>query len=135
MKEVEFWTDKLLSIGEIDSTMIGEGEGSFREFNLENGTAFGWTLFATEEVHCFRAFLSRGTVFPLHEHNLSAETTILYRGAMQLICSEEGCKPESTTMEIGKPVYLDKRVNHKLVALEDSWVISVLIPPDKELNP
>lgn len=134
MREVNLLTDRLLQIGDISSAVIGSGQGAYREFELETGTAIGWTLFKNDNVHCMRAFLSQGTIFPLHEHQLSAETIILYKGSLEIHCGDVDCDPVKIIMAKGKPVYLEAAENHKLIALADSWVITTLIPPDKQLD-
>jgi quercetin dioxygenase-like cupin family protein len=130
MKEVDFWTDQLLTIGQIDSTKQGPDGVGFTEFHLEEGTAIGWTVYRDDYIHVIRAFLSKGAVFPLHEHQLSAENLILYKGAIDVYCGDDECYE----LEVGKALHLEAGRNHKLVSLVDSWVMTTLIPPDEELK-
>lgn len=134
MKDVLFWGNELkTSLRDIQRSTLGSGGRGFTEFQLEHGTAIGWLLFRDDRVHVIRSYMSSGSVFPLHEHAISTEVIILYRGAVDILVADD-LKPRKVTMEIGKPFYLEKGIEHKLLAKEDSWMIATLIPPDANLD-
>ena len=134
MKDVLFWGNELkTSLRDIQRAKIGSGSVGFTEFNLDQGTAIGWLLFRDDYIHVIRSYMSAGAVFPLHEHEFSVEAITLYRGAVDIMVAD-GLKPRRVTLEVGKPFYMEKAVEHKLLAHEDSWMLATLIPPDPNLD-
>ena len=109
---------------------------SFREqdhivYDLEQGTSITFTLHRNNASHVIRAFLSADTIFPLHKHDASAETLILESGNITVICDEPGCEKIRHELQPGVPLWIPEKLNHFLHAKEDSWVLAILIPPDK----
>ena len=131
MKDVIFWGNELkTSLRDVEQTKME----SYVEYKLEHGTVIGWTLHRDDYVHVVRAFLSKGAVFPLHDHELSFESLILYRGNVDVIYENSIGEQQKSPMAVGKPAYFKKGQDHKLIAREDSWVISAWVPPDKDVQ-
>lgn len=131
MKEINRLTDEIMKMSDLGIITSAPG---FREYKLEHGTLMGWSLLKNDKIECIRAYMSEGTVFPLHEHEFSAETMILYSGAVKVSCEGENCETELHSMEIGIPFHVEAGKCHKLYADEESRMIAIFIPPDKELD-
>jgi len=119
-----------------EKTVAALSDISFKEqdhviYDLEQGTCIAFTKLRNLNIHVVHAFMSAGTIFPLHYHDDSAETLILESGNMTVMCDEEGCEQIRHELKPGIPLWLPERLNHFLHAKEDSWILAILIPPDK----
>ena len=134
MKEVLFWGDALkTNLKDLARADVGNGTNGYIEFQLENGTCLGWTLFRDDHGHAIRAFLSKGSVFPVHDHEESFETLVMYRGECELGFVNSAGQQELRKMQLGKPAYLLKGQEHIIYAKEDTWFFMTLVPPDTNL--
>lgn len=102
-------------------------------YELEQGSSISFTLKENQYIQVIDSFLSKGTIFPLHKHLAAAETFILERGAVTVICDNPGCDTNREELTPGVPLTIPCKMNHFLHANEDSWVLAILIPPDKGL--
>ncbi len=121
------YTDKLVQLED-----ISEKKNGSTVYSLERGTAISFDLLRGENVDVFHTFLSKDSIFPLHEHVESCETFILISGKLTVICDEDGIENHHELL-IGIPFYIDKKIKHLLSVKEDSWVITIIIPPDAQI--
>jgi quercetin dioxygenase-like cupin family protein len=131
MKAVDRLTDELISM---DYGFVNEY--SPKVFKLKEGIVVSYRLYKDENLHCIRSYLSKGAIFPPHEHKEPTdETLILYSGKMSVIIDDpEISEGKSIDMIIGKPYFFRAGDIHMLHAKEESWILSTLIPPDKNIK-
>ncbi len=126
--------EKLLALTQRiqDISAISVKKDNYTTHNVEQGTSISFDLLRNEHVDVFNSFLSKGTIFPLHEHLESDEIFVLYTGDITIIC-DDGKEVSKIKLQIGKPVVITKCTKHLLKVNADSWVIAVVIPPDLKL--
>lgn len=100
-------------------------------YDLDQGSAITFTLHRNANSHVLRAFLSAGTIFPLHNHEASAETLILETGNITVMSDGQGDDQIRQELREGVPMWIPEKLNHFLHAKEDSWILAILIPPDQ----
>lgn len=128
MKDVDIYTDAL--INELGSISRKEADGHV-EYDLEQGHVITWTLKKNQYIEVIDALLTEDTIFPLHEHDLSFETMVMYTdGDVTVVCDEPGCEPMHKKLVKGEPFGVPPGVNHFLHAKKSSWILATLIPPD-----
>ena len=60
------------------------GKELFKEYKMKEGTCYAWYLYEkTGAVGVHRWFMSKGTIFPSHEHK-EKEWIIVFRGSLKL---------------------------------------------------
>lgn len=100
-------------------------------YDLEQGSAIAFTLKENVNVQVLDSFMSKGTIFPLHHHVASSETLILEAGAVTVVCDDPDCPEHRAELKAGMPLTIPCKMNHFLHAKEDSWILAILVPPDK----
>ena len=130
MTDVEFWAKEVVKLPQLLGPIISD----FREFRLEKGTAFGWTVYRDDEIQCVKSIMLSGTEFPVHDHIHSVETLILYQGSGRVIC--EGPGKECETIEFIKrvPVYLEQGRKHSLKIDRTASILAIFIPPESSFD-
>ena len=111
------------------SAYVGNRGQGIIEYDLPAGHAIGFCLFANNAVSVQRAFLSAGATFPPHSHDAN-EYVLIYKGRGKSI-SEKG---ERVILE-GECFHATPRERHTFMAIEDTWLIAITIPADKEGYP
>lgn len=120
-------TDQIIAMG---PALLKGGE--FKKYELDQGEIFTMTVKKNDKIHVIDAFMKKGTIFPVHMHEYSDETFLLYEGVVNIYCiNGQEIKNE---LQIGKPFIVRKGVHHFLKVKEDSWMLSSLIPPDVQVN-
>ena len=131
LSKLEEQTKKLKYLNDV---VLSEHK-EFIEYDVEDGTAIGFGLFNTNEIGVQRTFMSKGTIFPEHQH-IEQEYILVYRGSVEICCDEtytiNSRKLNDSTSPVilnsGDCAYFQPNANHKIKALEDSWVIGIIIP-------
>ena len=129
MKEIDELTDKVIALCEVPVLTTSP---CFKEYNLKVGIAMSWTIYKSEGVHIMRSYLSKDAIFPLHEHETSVESLIVYDGSIEVIYEDLNHKEIVNVLNIGESITLLKGVNHKIHSLEESKVVAILIPPESD---
>jgi quercetin dioxygenase-like cupin family protein len=93
------------------------------EYECEDGVCIGIGLFKSKDVAIQRTFLSKGAVFPEHKHVNEVEFLLIYTGALEV--RKLGKLDHISTVECVK---FKKSEMHSLMALENTWMISITIP-------
>jgi quercetin dioxygenase-like cupin family protein len=128
MTKLEVLTRQLQNIAAISTKVDG-----CTIHKLEQGTSMAFDILRNEYGDVFNSFLSNGTIFPLHEHPESDEIFILLNGKITVIY-DTGEEVSQHKLQIGRPLLILKGTKHLLKVNEDSWIISVIMPPDKTLK-
>jgi len=140
LSKLEKQTKKVINLKD---AIIEHDNNKFIEYLVEDGSTFGFGLFKEDEVAVQRAFFSKGTIFPLHQHN-EHEYVMVYRGKLKIMCEGDSknvyCIKDSKAADficpidlgIGDCVYFPSNTIHGQTALKDTWAILITIPADKE---
>jgi len=131
MERFEELTDQLVRhLSDIPATK----DDHVTSYEVEQGTSITFDLKRTADVDVIDSFLSEDTLFPLHAHKVSKEILILYKGAITVLCDDEGVEPIRHELRKGVPFFIPETTKHLLHATEDSWVLAILIPQETELK-
>lgn len=103
--------------------MIKSKSCNFIEYKIEKGTCFGVGLARNDEVAVQQAFMSKGSIFSKHRHDV-VEIVVLYRGRLKYT-GDDG----DGVIEVGGDKRFEAGSTHEIEALEDSWIIGITIPP------
>jgi len=97
------------------------------EYEVENGVAFGFNLWNIKKVAIQRAFMSRGAVFPTHQHD-EVEILIVYEGKLSV--NKEHARECSNVneLQVGQCVRFSSGESHSVTALENTHMIAITIP-------
>lgn len=103
--------------------------------NDEGSSGIGFGLWKEKAVAVQRAYLPKGHVFPKHVHS-STEFLVVYKGKLVVLKAEDGVSDEDAVAKdivlgIGDCIRLSSHTIHSVEALEDTWVIGVVVPDDK----
>jgi len=120
--ELKLLTETLPPIPNLADFTSDKG-GHCAQYEVENGTSFGFNLLNQKEVGVQRLFLSKGGEFPIHAHESEKEWGIIYSGSIKFQIEDE-----EYIMSVGDSVEIAKTHNHGAIALEDTWLIAVSIP-------
>jgi len=96
-------------------------------YNIPNGTSLGFKLLFEDKVAVQKHFLSLGSKFPTHLHENSIECLIVYEGKLKVTIDNEEIVKVLTP---GESINIPKNSTHKVQALEDTWLIGVIIPKE-----
>ena len=97
------------------------------EYKLESGTCIGHPTYSDDfgRIRCQAVFISKGTEFPMHTHNV-LEVMTVFEGRVKFIGPG---KEEVREREPGDPpVYYAPGERHGALALEDSWLYCTSVP-------
>ena len=131
LSKLETQTKKLI---DLKNTVLRKHD-SFVEYNVKNGTSLGFGLFKNGTIAVQRAFGTKGTKFPEHQHN-EQEYIIVYEGEIEIFCDNlftiNNCVANDQTSPVilkeGDCAYFPPNTNHHLTYLQDSWIIGIIIP-------
>jgi quercetin dioxygenase-like cupin family protein len=96
-----------------------------QEYKVEQGYAMAMTLKHNEDVAVAQSFLSAGTIFPYHCHELSEEILIIYKGEVTIVTEND-----RKELKAGDSIHICKGCGHLLHAKTDVKIIAITIPPD-----
>ena len=82
-------------------------------------------IFSSKDIRVAKLHLLKGTILPEHLHKVSREWIIVYSGSLNVYIDKEN-------RQIGKGEYIviDAMTLHSLEAIEDTFAICMVIPPD-----
>ena len=106
----------------LNDLVVSQGCDSV-EYDAADGTCVGYGLYKTPDVSVQRAFMSKGTVFPVHAHE-ATEVLTIYKGKAMISC--DGIPDR--VIGPGQSCYFPKGSGHSVKALEDTWMIAVAVP-------
>jgi len=120
--------DKLRALTEslidMESIVVPTGNG-MQEYKVEKGFAMAMSLKNNDEVAVAQSFLSKGTVFPYHNHDNSEEVLVVYSGEVTVVTEED-----KFTLKPGCSLHICRGCGHLLHAITDVKIIAITIPPD-----
>jgi len=104
-------------------------------YEAEGGDVIGIGLYKSDDISVQKANLPAGTFWPFHKHE-AIERLIVYVGKLKVEKSGGGCFDDDTEvvekiLEVGDSVKILPNTPHCVTALEDTWVLGVIIPDDK----
>ena len=117
------------SLTDIGSIVVTTGNG-MQEYKVEKGFAMAMSLKHNDEVAVAQSFLSKGTIFPYHNHDNSEEVLVVYSGEVTVV-TDEG----KYTMKPGDSLHICQGCGHLLHAITDVKIIAITIPPDSKAMP
>lgn len=121
-------TDSLPPIPTIGDFSSFDKSNNFITYDLDLGTAFGFSLLSEPEIVVQKAFLSVGTSFPLHTHNESIEYILPYKGKIKATFPDREQEIVCTNNE---PLCIKAKEPHKIFALQDTWLILIIVPREQ----
>lgn len=134
MTDVHTTSDKLIKeLKDIDQVVIDNDCGVYTEFDVQGGIIKMWTLHRDDFGHCILAHLPKGVTMPGHDHRFSSESIVLIRGAIDIEHDVNG-EMKTRSMKKGRPAFLNEKQHHVVMAREESWVYTTMIPPDEQLK-
>ena len=92
-------------------------------YKVDHGTSFGFNLLNRPEVSVMELFVSKGTGFPEHVHDLEREWGLVYKGKLKV-----DIDGEEHIVSAGECIKFGEGELHSSEALEDTWLIAVAIP-------
>ena len=115
-------TDSLLN--SLSDLALPVANGAVTKLNTEDGECFGVRIFASEEMRVARWFGTAGAKLDCHAHS-SHEHAVVVSGKLKLVSGDV-----THILTPGLGVYSPPGEPHSCEFLENSWVLSVTIPPD-----
>jgi len=97
---------------------------SYVEYSVSNGTAIGFGLLNQPEVAVQKIFISKGSIFPQHEHDV-IEIGVIFAGEVEINVGDTPIR-----FRVGDVIKLQKNERHSVKAIDDSWIIAIVIPRD-----
>lgn len=128
LDELRKLTEKLPAVPKLQD-LVNHREELFLEYKIEGeGETSAHALINSKDVCVQNLYISKGTHFDEHVHKDKIEFAILYKGNIK-ITHEDG---SIVTLNVGDSVRLEKGEPHSADAVEDSWLITMTIPGDRE---
>ena len=98
------------------------------EYEVTGGTAVGHGLLNDHHAAVQKCLFSKGTQLPCHQHTCSKEWLIVLSGRLEVVYADGGEKV-TEVLERGDFLYLERETGHGALALEDTWILGVVVPP------
>jgi len=128
MDDVRRWAEEVKKLGEFMGPVVFD----FREFILEEGRAFGWSVYKDDDFQCVKSFMTSGAKFPVHDHIAAVETLIMLEGSGTLICeNRKGYERREFVKRV--PMYLEQGQKHRLEIKENAVIVVLFVPPEKAM--
>jgi len=121
LEELKVLTEKVKLI----DFAVNSGNSNVMPYDFGNGMCVGVGLLKSDLVAVQQIFLAKGTTFPEHSHK-SHELGIVYKGEVEVFCNSE-----KVTYGPGDFMYFPPGILHTGVALSDSEMIFITVPPDE----
>lgn len=87
-------------------------------YEMEKGTCIGIGLLHERAIAVQKAFMSQGSVFPMHLHG-EVEILIIYEGKIET---------KGKVFGRGDIARIENGEEHTITALEDTWMVAITIP-------
>ena len=117
------------TLTDMNSISIPSGDG-VKEYRVSEGYAMAMSLKHNYDVAVAQSFMSKGTIFPYHNHDNSEEILVVYSGEVTIVTEEE-----RYTLKPGDSLHICKGCGHLLHAITDVKIIAITIPPDTDAMP
>ena len=119
-------TDKLTTLPNLINSI---NHGTITYNTSGTGSCFGTCIYNDGDVAIQRLFMEKGTIFSYHSHPCCIEWLVIKSGKLQ-IYYEDG---HSIIIDplITNYIVFAKECGHKIVALEDTWMLGITIPAGK----
>ena len=121
-------TDSLSKLSEVNNRLdlMVEGRSLISvNYAVSKGSSKGYRLKYTKAIAVQDNIMTKGTVFDVHEH-LGREWIIVYEGRIQF--TQNG---DSVILNEGEGLVFEPAVEHEALALKDTKLIGITIPPDE----
>lgn len=105
--------------------------GSWREYEMDEGTCLAESLLAKDEITVANWFNSKGSIFPSHQHP-QFELIWVYRGAMNLFVTEGGVEREIMLVPPAGFYFLDPGTPHRATFPSDCFYIAGTQPASED---
>ena len=119
IKKLKLAIEKIANLSEFASSC----ENGTIEYAVENGKCYGVGLLSKKEVSVQETFMSKGSVFPQHNHDVH-EWLLVFEGKLKV----EYCNGKTEEVTVGAAVHFLIGTLHKIIALEDTRMIGIVIP-------
>lgn len=93
------------------------------EYRVERGECFGYALLVTRRIAMQRCHMTRGTIFPNHNHDV--REWIFVESGMLVFFSKRGAE----RIRDGEWIHFPVGLAHSCEALQDTWLIGITMPP------
>lgn len=123
LDELRELTGKLPPVPKLEN--ISHGSGKYMQYDTDDGTCFGIGLWTDEFISVGRFFMSAGAKLKEHDH---AEKEMIIVSSGCLISYSNG---ERKVVKQYDCIVFQEGVSHRVVALEDTWMIASTVPPSK----
>lgn len=127
VKSIEEFKDLTNDLIDIESTIAQQTPGEIK-YEFKNGYGLGYNLYNTESVAVQRFFISKGAIIENHIHEKENEILGVYWGEIQVTIKKK--KYDLTPEEPN--IIIPKNTKHICKAIEDSWMVAILIPSARE---
>lgn len=107
----------------INRRVTGSG---FIKYELECGDCFGFNLLYEENCSIQKAYMSKDSFFPQHEHT-SKEILIVIDGEVKV----HKFGSESVVLKVGDTIEINPGEIHTVHSLKDTWMIGISIPREE----
>lgn len=120
----------------LDDITYNDGDKDFIEYNVgDSGTAIGFGVWKQPEIAVQRVFMSKGTIFPKHNHP-EHEYVLVYKGSFKVHRCEKSparmsgkhSTDKTGILGVGDGIYFAPNEEHWGEILEDTWILSTTIP-------
>lgn len=119
MEELEAVAKKINGLSKF---ILEVGENSI-EYDIDGGKCYGIGLLSQAEISVQKAFMSKGSIFPKHNHEVS-EWLLVYEGKLLI----DYCDETQEEISVGEAVHFLPGKDHRVIALEDTKYIGIVIP-------
>lgn len=126
MEKLRALTETLI---DMDSIAVPKSNG-LKEYRVKQGYAMAMVLKSNHEISVAQAFMSKGTIFPYHNHDNSEEVLIVYSGEVTVVTEDD-----KHTLKPGGSIHICRGCGHLLHAITDVKIIAITIPPDDVAMP
>ena len=115
----------------------GEPTGAFYRYPTRDGkgSVLAWKLLSLPGIAIAQFFMSKGSSYPEHGHEIAKEWVIVYEGRLSVtVDGSVSCghivNGQSNELVAGDCVHFERGQIHSAVALEDTWMVAITIPRD-----
>ena len=119
MKELKAVAKKINGLSKF---ILEVGENSI-EYDIDGGKCYGIGLLSQPEISAQKAFMSKGSIFPKHNHEVS-EWLLVYEGKLLI----DYCDGTQEEISVSEAVHFLPGKDHRVIAIEDTKYIGIVIP-------
>ena len=126
LRRLEELTEQLPPTPSLTSFISEKEINDYIDYDINTvGTFKAWGLFRNEKVAVGRAFMSKGSIFPQHQHT-EAEILICESGFFSV--TQNGIFKE---YKPGECCRIPPNVIHSCNGIEDTWIVMITVPPSE----